>query len=248
MPKDLNNSVDDAENKEVEVKVEEKQNLENEGADNKNNGSPAEAVDANGEKLGYPANTRIADMDFEQQAAYWKHHARKHEAKSKSVDESKNNEEVEALKAQIEALKQAQLTDEQKASQKAFEEAVAEARKAAIEETTAAFQPQIQSLQLDGYARAALKNHKDADRKIASFLEFANIDKLLTEDKLVDGEKVKAALISMYGEAPQEGDSAKNTTGGYPNFGQGSQLKETVVNSAEYGKAMAAKRFPKADK
>lgn len=243
MPEDLNNKIDDSEKKEKEVEVEEnKAGGTGPADDDDNDDGPIEAVDNDGNKLGFPANTRRADMTIEEQAAYWKYQSRKHEKAAKQ-----ESPEVAELRAKIAELEQAQLSEEQKATQKSFDEAVAAARAEAIAETEAAFKPQMQQLQFEGFAHTALKGHQDSDAKVKNFVEFVDMKKFVGDDGLIDGARVQAALTAMYGEAKSDEGENKNK-GGYPNFGQGSQLKETHVPSSDFGRAMAAKRFPKADK
>ncbi|MDX2793993.1 hypothetical protein [Streptomyces scabiei] len=51
---------------------------------------------------GFPDNTPVADMSSEHQAAYWKHHARKHEQRANSAPDAA---EVQRLKERDAALK-----------------------------------------------------------------------------------------------------------------------------------------------
>ncbi|MEU3285568.1 capsid assembly scaffolding protein Gp46 family protein [Streptomyces longwoodensis] len=86
---------------------------------------------------GYPDSTPVADMTPEHQAAYWKYHARKHEAAAKSVPDGP---ELERLRQADEELKKRLAADlsETERLQKERDEAAAEVvrAKAAAEEAT----------------------------------------------------------------------------------------------------------------
>jgi hypothetical protein len=75
---------------------------------------------------GYPDSTPVADMTPEHQAAYWKHHARKHEAIAKAAPDSA---ELERLRQADEELKKRLAADlsETERLQKERDEAAAEA-------------------------------------------------------------------------------------------------------------------------
>ncbi|MFF9525351.1 hypothetical protein ACF1DV_25730 [Streptomyces achromogenes] len=86
---------------------------------------------------GYPDNTPVADMTSEHQVAYWKHHARKHEARANSAPDAA---ELERLRQADEELKKRQAAElsETERLQKERDDAAAEAAraKAAAEEAT----------------------------------------------------------------------------------------------------------------
>jgi hypothetical protein len=60
---------------------------------------------------GYPDNTPTADMTPEHQVAYWKHHARKHEAAAKSAPDAAELERLRAAEAELATRKAAELTE-----------------------------------------------------------------------------------------------------------------------------------------
>ncbi|MEW1551356.1 hypothetical protein [Streptomyces tsukubensis] len=83
---------------------------------------------------GYPDSTPVADMSAEQQAAYWKHHARKHEARANSAPSA---DELKRLRDRDAALKQredADLSDSERATQE--REALAQERDTATASVT----------------------------------------------------------------------------------------------------------------
>ncbi|MFC8583237.1 hypothetical protein ACFUGD_01465 [Streptomyces sp. NPDC057217] len=60
---------------------------------------------------GYPDNTPTADMTPEHQVAYWKHHARKHEAAAKSAPDAAELERLRAAEAELATRKAAELSE-----------------------------------------------------------------------------------------------------------------------------------------
>lgn len=68
--------------------------------------------------LAFPANTPVKDMTPEQQAAYWKDKARKHEDRVSAYG-GKTPEEIAQLQADLDAARAASQTAEEKAIQEA---------------------------------------------------------------------------------------------------------------------------------
>jgi len=68
---------------------------------------------------GFPQNTVVADMPVEQQAAYWRHEAKKQQKKTEGIDLAKLRKDSEDL----EKLRKDGLNDQQKAVEDAREEA-----------------------------------------------------------------------------------------------------------------------------
>ncbi|MFF6928372.1 hypothetical protein [Streptomyces californicus] len=79
---------------------------------------------------GYPDNTPTADMSTEHQVAYWKHHARKHEAASKAGPDAAELERLRAADAELATRKAAELSDVERvqAEKATAEQAAATAR------------------------------------------------------------------------------------------------------------------------
>lgn len=83
---------------------------------------------------GYPDNTPTADMSTEHQVAYWKHHARKHEAASKAAPDAAELERLRAADAELATRKAAELSDvERVQAEKATAEAAAATARAEAE-------------------------------------------------------------------------------------------------------------------
>lgn len=87
---------------------------------------------------GFPDNTPVAEMEPTHQAAYWKHHARKHEARASAAPDA---DELKRLRERDELLKQRETADMSDADRLKAEadaaRAEAEAAKAAAATATA---------------------------------------------------------------------------------------------------------------
>jgi hypothetical protein len=94
---------------------------------------------------GYPEKTPVAEMTIEQQAAYWRHHARKHEDRLKAIDVTPD--ELTRLResdAEMQRLAEASRTDMERI----------EARATTAEQRVAAIEPEL--LRLQAAVKAAL--------------------------------------------------------------------------------------------
>lgn len=89
-------------------------------------------------EYGYPDATPVADMTPEHQVAYWKHHARKHEAAAKSAPDAAELERLRAAEAELAQRKAADMTESERLKAEAdAAKAEAEAAKAAAATATA---------------------------------------------------------------------------------------------------------------
>lgn len=66
---------------------------------------------------GFPDNTPVADMPAEQQAAYWKHHARKHEQRANAAPDAAEVQRLKDRDAALKAIEDQNLTDAQRTEQ-----------------------------------------------------------------------------------------------------------------------------------
>lgn len=197
------------------------------------NGLPF-ALNGEGKSLGYPVNTSVKDMDPVEQAAYWKVQSRTWESRAKKKPELESNDEVERLQAEIEQLRDSQLSEEQRTAQAAIEEAVEAARA----ETAAHYKGLLNQEQLTGYARHYLKT----DEKVAEWLPTINKDFFLGEDGNVDVEKVQSHF-SVFGTSEQQQDPAPRTPE-WVNAGQGRPGAKPKPSPTAEAAAALAKRFP----
>jgi hypothetical protein len=63
---------------------------------------------------GFPDGKPVADMEPAHQVAYWKHHARKHEARANAAPDAAELERLRAADAELNTRKSAELTETQR--------------------------------------------------------------------------------------------------------------------------------------
>lgn len=86
---------------------------------------------------GYPDATPVADMTPEQQVAYWKHHARKHEAAAKAAPDAAELERLRAAAEELEKRRAAEMSETERVqAEKAAAEAAAASAKAEAKAAT----------------------------------------------------------------------------------------------------------------
>lgn len=170
---------------------------------------------------GYPANTPVAEMTPEQQLKYHAFHSRKHENRVKEYGDI-TPERAKELLAEVEQLRQASLTD----NERAVEAAKVEARQAAILETA----PRLVAAEF----RAAAKGALTAEQTQA-LIEDLDLSKFLTDDGSVDVAKVEAKVAAL---APKQTDPK------FPNLGQG-RRDGTPAQGVAAGRELYANRRPK---
>ncbi|KZM72213.1 hypothetical protein [Nocardia terpenica] len=180
-------------------------------------------------KHGYPDNTPLTEMTVEQQAAYWKAKARMHESRSRAKAGGLSAEEADALRNELQELRDAQLSETERAQQDAIESA----REAGRSEARDQLMPMLHEAQLRGYASTVIKG-----AKLDGFVSTVNITAFSAEDGSIDGEKVVAHLKAMYGEEPPSSAAAST----YPNFGQGSPGATSQKSTRADGLAEAKRR------
>ena len=184
------------------------------------------AAGPNGEDLGYPVNTPVAEMTAKEEAAYWRHKSRQHEDRWKSVQDY---DDVKAKATQYDQLVATQQTDHERAVAAAREEG----RSTALQEAGG----QV----VEAYVRAAATGRmsKEAVDSLLAHLDRARfIDK---KTGAVDADKVYELVGSLApaptaqpvgAPAPTPGQAAGvpgapvvpatvPTPAGGPDFGQG---------------------------
>lgn len=170
------------------------------------------------EDPGFPANTPVVQMTTEQQVAYWKFHARKHEGRANAAAD------YDAIKAERDRLRDSTQT----AEEKALADAEARGRTASDE----LWQPRV--------ARAALtaglvgRGMKTED--VEEELSLVDAKAFLTDKGEVDTDKVSKFLDRR---APAQAGSG---SGGSTTFGLGQQ-QQIQTAGADAGKAEAERRF-----
>lgn len=118
---------------------------------------------------GFPAETRISDMTVEQQAAYWKYHARRHETRAKEL-------ETAAKEASAEQSTENQEEPEGSATGDSERDAV-------LHEI------------FDARFDAATSNFPDHD--FGPLKEHLNVESFKGEDGRIDKEKINALIQSL---------------------------------------------------
>lgn len=188
----------------------------------------ADAAAAADADKGYPNGTPVEQMKPEQQAAYWKHHARKHEDRAK-VFGALTADQLKEL--QDKAKKHDELELELGTT---AEKAAAKARQEATDAAQAENQPQVISAKLDAAAARAGVSEED----LAKAIEFVDTKKFLAADGSVDADKVKTFISNI---APAKGNPQKGPTV----HGHGSGIQPAGGSGRDKGKAEAERRFGK---
>ena len=176
---------------------------------------------------GFPDNTPIEAMTDAQQAAYWKHHARKHE---NTVKARADYDQIKAKAAEYDEFKRQQMSD--------HERAVEDAKKAGRDEALREAGTRMVAAHIDAAVTAERISREQAD----VLLSVTDTTKFLTADHSVDTDKVKALLDTV---APP---SATDGPPRVPDFGQGrrdGKVKPSVAAGADLydslrGKAKAS--------
>lgn len=167
----------------------------------------------------FPSETPVAEMSAEQQAAYWKHQARKHEGRVRQYGDI-TPEKLTQLQQEAETLRTQNQTDAERAIAEATEKGRAEGRAAlAAERAKNALERSLEGRVLNPSAAASL---------------FEDRPKFIKDDG-VDAEALSAwveANSTPATEAPKP----------FPNLFQGDRERVNKTDR-ETGKAEAQKRF-----
>jgi membrane protein involved in colicin uptake len=164
---------------------------------------------------GYPDATPVADMAPEHQVAYWKHHARKHEAAAKSAPDAAELERLRAAEAELATRKAAELTETERL-QKERDDAAAEAATAKAER--------------DAAARKALVLEIAADKGLTT-AQAARLQGSTKEDLEADAD----ALKTLFGGAGNGGNSGgSHRSGGNRGGDVGSGAKDVNAGADLY--------------
>lgn len=177
-------------------------------------GSGGSSTDDGGSSdKGFPADTPLTEMTVEQREAYWKHQARKHEARANG------RADYDDVKAERDRLKQSVETDAEKAVREAREQGANEARTQAANETVAAM------LRMGLRARGV-----DGD-ELNDVVSTINLAAHADDKGVVDDEKVLRTINRLAG-------TAGNGTG--PDTGQGNRGGSTRKSGVSAGAEMFA--------
>jgi hypothetical protein len=135
-------------------------------------------------------------MTVEQQAAYWKHHARQHEDRSKAWRDAaggKTAEELRAEREELEKLRNANRTDAEKA--------VADAKQAGTAEADAKWAPRLAAAEFRAaLAHLAGVDERDGRDKRDRIIAGINLADYITDSGDVDTDRVQSYAADI---APQ---------------------------------------------
>lgn len=169
---------------------------------------------------GYPDKTPVAEMTVEHQAAYWKHHARKHENAAKS------REDYEAIKAERDRLKQVGMTPDEKA----IEDAKQAAAEVARAEERSKFGKQMVATKLE----AALSRRGLDEQRITALVGPLDHTYFLTDSGEVDADRV-SAYASGFGQDGKQ----------WPDMGQGNRGSHATEKGVAAGRDLFRDRNKK---
>ena len=179
---------------------------------------------------GFPQGVPVADMAADEQAAYWKDKARKHENAVKSYG-GKTAKEVSALEKQLAELQAEKLTD----AEKVVAEAKAEAETSTRAALETEWRPKLQAAQLETIAARILD-----DEQMKSFMAIVDASKFVGADGNIDRDAVAGHLTAIYGKPREFGAGVPQ----HMNWGQNG-TGAPAPSGAAAGRAEAQKRFGK---
>lgn len=182
---------------------------------------PADTGTPKAPDTGFPAATPVAEMTPPQQAAYWKHQARKHEERA---DARKDYDQLKDKASKFDKAQQDAETEHEKQLRERTEAAKAEGREAALKESST---KTVRAL-LEGALRARGMTDVTDD-----------IGRLNIESFLTDGEPDHDAITKWATRL-----AGQPVSGGL-NYGGGNQGGTPSSKPGEAGQAEAEKRFGK---
>jgi hypothetical protein len=191
--------------------------------------APSKNAPAAGSDDGFPTGVSVKDMTPDEQVAFWRHQAKTWEQRATG-----NKKDVEAAQAELEKLKQAGMSDQEKA----IAQQVQAAREQATSEITAKYQTRMVNNAIRAEARAGGLDLTDEETatKLATFTASLNPQAFLTEDgDEIDSEKVKTVIGSWV----QGQDTARK---GYPDYQSHIRQNIRKGTGVDSGEAEAAAR------
>lgn len=169
---------------------------------------------------GFPADTPVAEMTAEQQAAYWRDKSQKHEKAWRGViDKNLTPDQILAMQQKLDDHERAALSDQ--------ERAVADAKAAGRTEALTEAGQRYARILLD--AQLGMRGKTDAERE--ALVNGANLASFVTTDGDVDIDRVNTYVAAL---APA---SASRT----PDTGQGHRGAGTALGAS--GVAAGAEMF-----
>ena len=159
----------------------------------------AEAAAKAAAERGYPENTRVDDMTIEQQAAYWKHHSRKHEQRASAFGNLTPEQlaELQAKAAKADEYEADKGTDTEKAVRSAYTQAETE--------VAAKYQPELVRARFE-----AAIGDRLSDDELDAVLEPLDLTKFLAADGMPDRAKIRDYAAKI---APAKGNEQQRQAG-----------------------------------
>ncbi|MDN4174726.1 hypothetical protein QWY28_17325 [Nocardioides sp. SOB77] len=183
------------------------------------------ATDGQGNDLGFPKDTPIAEMSDKEQAAYWRYNSRKHEGRFKDLVGDRKPEDVKADLDAYAQVRQQQMTPAEQALAAAREEGKAEAITAERRNAaTTIFRAALETGGIEG---------DDLDELVTSL----NVDAYLT-DSGVDTTKLTNFAKRFHPSGKDDKQDRRRDFGG-------GKRKEGQETRGSAGKAEAQRRFGK---
>ncbi|MFE6493426.1 hypothetical protein [Streptomyces sp. NPDC057748] len=156
---------------------------------------------------GYPDNTPTADMAPEHQVAYWKHHARKHEAAAKSAPDAAELERLRASDEELKSRKAAELSDVERV----------QAEKATAEQAATTARAEA-----DAAVRRALLLEVALSKGLTGD-QAARLQGSTKEELEADADKLTALFGAPASQAPRAGGPRGGDVGGGSTIASGAE-------------------------
>lgn len=194
----------------------------------------ATGATGSGGDLGFPASTPLEQMTQEQQTAYWRHYARKHEQQVKDLGVTP--EELAALRdnaGKYSALEREAMTDKDKA--------VAQAKDDTGKERDEHYRPLLVRAEIKALLTGRV-NADELEAKVATITDPLDLTKFLTTTGAVDTDKVKAFVDSI---APATGTSNTRKGPTATGHGSGSSSERNGASGVAEGKDLFERLHPR---
>jgi alanyl-tRNA synthetase len=179
---------------------------------------PAEPV------TGFPPDTPVAEMTVDQQAAYWKHQSRKHEERARSREDY---DAVKAKAAELDKIREQQMSEQEKAVNKAREEALAEGKRQAMTDLSTKYTRAM--------LETALTTRGRTQEQVETLLRHVNFESYVANGE-PDTDAIAAYADSIAGPVTGGGQ------GRGPDHGQGARGQQGKATGLDAGAAMYRER------
>jgi alanyl-tRNA synthetase len=173
---------------------------------------------------GFPADTPVAEMTVDQQAAYWKDKARKHEARANARGDY---DDIKAKAAELDKIREQQMSETEKAVTKAREEALAEGKRQAAAE--------VNSKYTRAMLEMALTSRGRNPEQVETLLRHVNFESYVANGE-PDTDAIAAYADSIAGPVTGGGQ------GRGPDHGQGARGQQGKATGLDAGAAMYRER------